>query len=186
MGFLAAFAISANAQKISETLCNTIFNSVNFSIKPSKVYRRYILSDVCDFEFEVVTKAKVLLSIEEHDNAETSRKAFIEGAKNVYGEERPKADLRSASSVKYWDDIGLFLSKKKFDSYLLLRKSQFTIQVFSDDREILVRIEKLLRDISFAPNRRAETPMALVTQKEFALTSSEAFAVPSDVLAQPK
>lgn len=149
LSFSLALSIPATAQKISEKLCNNIFDSVDSLMKPTKVYRRHLFTADCDFEFYVDDKTSVLLSIEQYENEKESRESFSENSFDFYGDSRKKTRVASFTSFKHWDEIGLFLSKRKHDSYLLIRKRQFLIQIFSDDRQSLLRIEKLLRNIDF-------------------------------------
>lgn len=149
LGFFLALSVPVTAQKTPEMLCNSVFDSVDSVLKPKKIYRRNIFTTDCDFEFETINKESVLFSLSKYDNEEESRKSFNENSKDPYGELRKQRSFASATYLKHWDAVGLYLSKRKYDSYLLIRKDRYIVKIFSDDRKTLLILEKLLRSVKF-------------------------------------
>lgn len=149
LGFFLALSVPVIAQKTPEMLCNSVFDSVDSVLKPTKIFRRHIFTTDCDFEFETINNESVLISLSKYDNEEESRKSFDENSKDPYGEPRKQRSFASATYLKHWDGVGLYLSKRKYDSYLLIRKDRFVVKIFSDDRKTLLSIERLLRSVKF-------------------------------------
>ncbi len=133
-------APSLHGQGISEELCNRVFNAIDSVEKPRKVYRRDIYRDDCSYSF-VVADGSVLVSIEKLPNKEESRRAFDEGTLDVYGD-RQKRDSYKATYP--WDEIALFKSSKKHDSYMLLRENLLVITIFADVEFLFRRFEKIV------------------------------------------
>lgn len=135
------------AQNEAQNLCGSIFDAVASSMRPEHIYRRHVFEKSCDYEFVTDNDSKILVSIEQYENERESRKAFIEDSKDFYGNLRQRKRVSSVS-VKYWDDIGFFVSKPRHNTYLLLRRKRIMVTVFSDNVQTLFRIEKLLRTSS--------------------------------------
>lgn len=146
--FTLVFSGSTEAQKISEEMCNLVFDSVVSVLKPTKVYRRHIYSADCVFEFDVENNNGVSILIEQSESEEAVIKSFSENSKDAYGDRR-KNSLVPRNSTKYWDDVRLFRSTRKFDSFLLLRKKNILLQIFSDNERVLLILEKQLRRVVF-------------------------------------
>ena len=144
---LLVFSIPVLAQEIPAPLCNGVFDAVGSAMKPTKIYRRDLFTTDCDFEFESQGKGKVLLSITRYETEADSRDGFVEESKDAAGDPRKKGRLDSRAAIEFWDEIALFPSARAHNSYLLLRKSQFVIQILSDDRQVLLELEKLLREL---------------------------------------
>jgi hypothetical protein len=150
-GLLAAnllllLTATAAAQNASTQPCAQIEASVVNKLGPTKIYRSEVSDGECTFEFVVAGGAHASLSIEINEGEEDARKslhdylhviALHRGLKSEH--ELPLEKLDTNSS---WDEVYFY----KAEHFILLRKGKLAITLFSSKDEILIQMEKLLRD----------------------------------------
>ena len=150
-------SISVTAQKISEHFCNEISASVVRPLKPLKFNINDTYSDSCWFEFTTENKGFISINVEKHNTANESHKSlqntlslFIEGnrlanAPSYWNKLEKKNLKRRRLSKGFWDEDYIY---EEYD-FALIRKQNFEITLFAQDKMTFDEIEKLLRTIKF-------------------------------------
>jgi hypothetical protein len=154
--FLLISHLIVIGQQISEKACSNVFDLTKNAFKIVKIYREDVYGSDCDFEFTTDEKITVLVTIEKfvsdiESKAEVKRQweetisrnklKMLESADNKCGYDEIQA-LKLAG-LDNWNDA--YLNKSKGDYFLLLRRNNFVINMFSiNNSDVLLRIEKII------------------------------------------
>lgn len=150
LGLLLLFTAAAAGQSVLEGFCKQVGDSVVRELKPTKIDRQEVYSNECVFEFTVVKGVEVTLRITKYDTEEESHESLqgwlcdVDLRPRVEGiEEVPLAKLGTKHG---WDEVYLAKAGEMNSGFVLLRRGKLAITMLSLEDNLLIRVEKVLRD----------------------------------------
>jgi hypothetical protein len=147
---LLLFAATITAQNVSEQYCKQIEDSVIKKLNPMKIDRQEVYSDECVFEFTVADDVDVKLRVEKYDTEEDSHQSLDRAlsltASFLGLESKEELPLDGLETDNSWDEVYFSKATKMNSGSLLLRKGKFAITILSLKDELLIQMEKMLRN----------------------------------------
>lgn len=152
LSILVCSSASVLGQEISEKLCDEVFDLVEQYAKPEKTYRRETYKSDCVFEFIIVDKTQVFVSIEKYNTKRASHKNLKSDLSSFLAfnnlSEEPKFSRLKLNPGKHWNEVYFYKSNFR-DNFALLRRNNFNVVMISTDHKILIDLEKLVRSNKF-------------------------------------
>lgn len=147
---LLLFAGVASSQNVSEKFCKQIKNSVIRKLNPTGIRTADTYDDECVFEFSVGAGVDVNLDVEKLNTEKASHESldrFLLLLAVGQGLESEK-ELRfcKLDTSESWDEVYFVRTTTTNCGVLLLRKGRVRVTILSAKEELLIQIERLLRD----------------------------------------
>lgn len=150
VSLLLLLAVVANSQNVSEEFCQQIKNSVITKLNPTGIRTEDTYDDECVFEFSVGAAVDVNLDVEKLNAEKASHESldrFLLLLAVGQGLESEK-ELRfcKLDTNESWDEVYFVRTTATNCGVLLLRKGRVLITILSAKEELLIQIERLIRD----------------------------------------
>jgi hypothetical protein len=150
VSLLLLLAVVASSQNVSEEFCRQIKNSVIRKLDPTSIRTEDTYDNECVFEFRVGAGVDVNLDVEKlntekasHESVDRFLLLLAVGQRLESEKELPFCKL---DTNERWDEVYFVRTTMTNCGVLLLRKGRVRITILSAKEELLIQIERLLRD----------------------------------------
>jgi hypothetical protein len=150
VSLLLLLAVVACPQNVSKEFCKQIKHSVIKRLNPTGIRTQDTYDNECVFEFSVGAGANVNLDVEKLNTEKASHESldrFLELLAVGQGlEGRTQLRFARLDTNNNWDEVYFIRATTTNSAVLVLRKGRVRITILSAKEELLIQIERLLRD----------------------------------------